>query len=210
MAFEIELKLTAPDAALLDRIAALDSLAGYPLRPLGRVRIHDTAFDTPDHRLYRGHAVLRLREKGVRRYLTFKAHAESSGSYYRRIEEESPTEATAGDIAGGRLPAIPSAAMFRERFGAVTLAPVLSTVNDRRLFHLLREGAPVYELALDDVTFTGPRGTARAFEVEVEALTADHGDLDEIGAWLTERFGLKQAGASKFALGMELVGEVQT
>jgi inorganic triphosphatase YgiF len=207
MAIEIELKLSAPDAAVLDRIAALDTIARYQVRPVGRVHIHDTAFDTPDHRLYRGHAVFRLRQKGGRRYLTFKAHAESDGNYFCRIEEESLTDAAIEDIAAGNLPNLPPVRLLRERFGDITLAPCLKTDNERRMFHLVRD-VPHYELVLDDVTFAGPRGTARVFEVEVEALTDDHRDLDGIGEWLMERFDLKKTGPSKFALGMGLVGEV--
>ena len=61
---------------------------------------------------------------------------------------------------------------------------------------------------LDDVTFTGPRGTAAVYELEVESLFDTHEDLETIGLWLSERFELHPAGPSKYILGMELVGNV--
>ena len=208
MGIEIELKFTAADSATLDRVAALDTLAGYRVEARGLIHIRDTAFDTPDRLLYHGGAVFRLRERGDARALTFKAHAPSDGEYYRRIEEESPTTASAEDIARGNLHDIPPVRRLRERFGEVSLSPCLTTENERRVFHLIRDGVSRYELVLDDVTFTGPRGIARTCEVEVEALTDDHSDLEDIGRWLGKRFALTKAGPSKFLLGMNLVGEM--
>jgi inorganic triphosphatase YgiF len=67
-----------------------------------------------------------------------------------------------------------------------------------------------YEMALDDVTFTGPRGTASVWELEIESLIGTENDLERIGAWLTDRYPLEKAGPSKFCLGMQLVGDIES
>jgi inorganic triphosphatase YgiF len=208
VAIETELKYAVSDPAVFDRIAALTDIAGYSSIDSGVVNIVDIAFDTSDHALYHGAAVFRLREAGGKRFLTFKAHAPSDGSYYRRIEEESPAMCSIDDIAAGRLPDIPPVRELYARFGNRALTPSLTTYNSRRRFDLVMNSIHRYELALDDVTFTGPRGNAHILEIEIEALTDDHDDLDAIGAWLCKRFSLAKAGPSKFVLGMDLVGMV--
>lgn len=208
MAIETELKFTVTDPAVFDRIAAFEKIAGYAVEDRSIIVIHDTAFDTPERALFHGTSVLRLREKGGARFLTFKAHKASDGGYYQRIEHEEPTTATVDDISFGRLPDIEPVHAFRETFGDIRVAPCLSTANDRHILLLVSDGDPQYELALDSVTFTGPRGIAHVHELEVEALTDDYRDIERIGAWLSGRFDLAPAGPSKFTLGMELVGDV--
>jgi hypothetical protein len=88
----------------------------------------------------------------------------------------------------------------------VRLAPGLAAVNDRHTLLLSRGGDPEFELVLDDVRFTGPGGTVQVLELEVEAVSGSHEELQAIAAWLSRRFDLAPAGPSKYILGMELVG----
>ena len=158
---------------------------------------------------YHGKMVFRLREQGGRRFLTFKTHREATGAAYERYEVESETEVTANDITGGLLPDVPAVRALREQAGDILIRPYLTTENNRHILLLGRGDAAEYELALDDVTFTGPNGTAFVRELEVESLIGPENDLERIGAWLTERYPLEKAGPSKFCLGMSLVGDIE-
>ena len=126
-------------------------------------------------------------------------------SFYRRVEVESAADVTTDDIEAGRLPEIPPVEELRK----LTTAPLIRSLavdNRRRIVVLARGGVPRFEIALDDVTFTGPRGTARVYELEVESLGWGDEELPSIGEWLAERFDLAPAGPSKYILGMDLVG----
>lgn len=208
MSIESEIKFTVPDRALFPQIAALTEIAGYNACDEG-VRAHrDTCFDTAGRLLFRSKAVFRLRETAAGSLLTFKTQADDGAGFYRRIEVQTSTELTVADIARGNLPDIPPIAELRNRFGDIALLPALTVENSRRTILLsFRCGQPGFELVLDDVTFTGPRGMARILELEVEALEDDSA-LPAIGAWLRERFPLAPAGPSKYILGMELVGGI--
>ncbi len=208
MALETELKFTVTDRALFNKITSLNEIAGYGTIDRGKQKIIDNCFDTPDYRLFKGKIVFRLRVLKNKSVLTFKANKESTGSYYQRIEIESETKATVEDISSGNFPNIPPVQAFREMVGDVSLIPTLKTKNNRHTILLTYKNTPHYELVLDDVTFTGPRGIEAVKELEIESLFDTDNDLEAIGAWLTKRFKLKTAGPSKYILGMELVGKL--
>lgn len=208
MRIESELKYAVGDPSLFDEVVALDEIAGYRTSDQGILPITDTAFDTSDRTLFRGAAVFRLRETPKHRVLTFKASHPRRGAAHERIEVESPVSVTPDEIAAGRLPDVAAVRAFRAQFGDVSLAPSLVTRNNRRVLFLHAGDTPEYELVLDTVTFTGPRGEARVYEIEVESLVGPDNELDRIDRWLRDRFGLEPAGPSKYVLGMELVGMV--
>lgn len=208
MAIESELKYTVTDPSIFQSISSRTAIAGYTLSDHGIIPIKDTCFDTPGLAFYHGKTVFRFRDKGGRRLLTFKTHRESSGTAYERIEVESETAVSADDIIAGNLPDVPAVHALRKHVGNVLLTPHLTTENNRHMLFLMDGETPAYELALDDVTFSGPKGTAKVYELEVESLIGVENDLEHIGAWLQEQYVLEKAGPSKFCLGMRLVGDV--
>lgn len=207
MAIESEIKFTVSGPGVFDRIAALREIASFEARDMGIHRHRDTYYDTDDLLLLRSKIVLRLRESATGAVLTFKAQAPGGKGYFRRVEIEAPVSLSAGEIKTGRFPDCPPVQELRKHTGAVLLRPSLEIVNDRRIIRLCLSGIPRFEMALDDVTFSGPRGKARVHELEVESLGWEDEALTGIGAWLGERFPLKGAGPSKYILGMELVGK---
>ena len=208
MGIETEIKFVVNDRALFDRIISLKEIAGYKTIDKGLKKISDTYFDTHDNRLFNGEIVFRMRVLENKPVLTFKAHMESAGYLYRRLEIESVTNADADDISSGNLPDIPPVKAFLEKIGNVSLSTSLKAENNRYTILLTHNNIPHYELVLDDVTFSGPRGTSTVCELEVESLIETDNDLENIGAWLKQRFDLQQAGPSKYILGMKLVGNV--
>ena len=209
---ETEIKLTAKDNTAQNGIAALTSIAGYTAADRGFRPHRDVYFDTDDLRLFYGKAVFRLRIRTDGSVLTFKAQGppaySGTTSLYRRIEIEQAADVTADDIAHGRLPDIPPVAAFRERFGAAGLKQCLEVKNNRRVIDLEKNGGAQFELVLDDVLFSGPRGERKVYEIEIEVKSGSEDELRSIGSWLTDRFALKPAGPSKYIHGMELVGGV--
>ena len=206
MAIESEIKMTVPDRETLDRIAALREVASFSARDTGIHAHRDTYFDTGDRLLLRSKIVFRFREGNKGAVLTFKSQAPGGSGYLRRIEIEATVSLSSADVEEGRLPDIPPVQELRKQTGQVALSPSLTVDNRRRIIQLSKIGIPRFELALDDVTFTGPRGEARVFELEVESLGWEDDALPGIGAWLAERFPLEPSGPSKYILGMELVG----
>ncbi len=208
MGIETELKFTVNDRGIFDRIKSLGKIAGLQTVRKGLQKITDTYFDTYDRMLLNGKAVFRLRLVENKSLLAFKSHKISTGSAYQRIEIESETNASVSDITSGNMPDIPPVRALLKKFGTVPLFTSLKTENNRDVILLARNNTPLYELVLDDVTFTGPGGKATVYELEVESLSDRHDGLETIGEWLTERFDLQLAGPSKYILGMGLVGNV--
>ena len=208
MAIETEIKFVVRNKKLFDNILSLKDIAGYKTSDCGLIKISDTYFDTPDNRLYNGKAVFRLRAAGNKPVLTFKSSQKSDGSFFRRLEIEYPADITDDEIMNGRLPDIPPSRAFLEKFGNVSLSVSLKAENNRRKILLEKNNIPHFELVLDDVTFSGPRGTHSVCELEVESLAGTDEELEKIGAWLKNRFDLEFAGPSKYILGMNNVGNV--
>jgi hypothetical protein len=96
---------------------------------------------------------------------------------------------------------------MRKYIGNASLTVALSVTNNRRIIMLSKQGIPRFEMAFDDVTFSGPGGTEHVLELEVESVAWEDEGLRAVGEWLTGRFDLYPAGPSKYILGMELVGE---
>ena len=197
-----------PDRGLFDRIVPLKNIAGYTASDRGTVTISDTYFDTPGNRLFNEKSVFRLRVADNKPVLAFKSHQHSDGSFYRRIEIETPVEMAPEDIISGPLPDIPPCRAFTEKFGAVRLSVSMNAGNNRRRILLEKGGITKFELVLDDVTFTGPRGTHSVCEIEVESLGGTDEELEKIGAWFKKKYELSYAGPSKYILGMNFVGNV--
>ena len=82
---------------------------------------------------------------------------------------------------------------------------VLSVKNARRTIDIAHKGEKVCEMVFDSVIFSGPGGIKEIYELEIELA----GELS--GIWknsreIADKFGLKPAPPSKYMLGMELVG----
>jgi inorganic triphosphatase YgiF len=213
MGIESEIKFTVPDKKLFSEICFLKEINGYRIIDKGVKHITDINFDTRDNLLFRSKVVFRLRVMEHKSLLTFKAQDEAEdrspeGLVYRRVEIESETKSTVNDIISGNLPDIPPVKGLYDKFGTISLVPSLTTKNKRHTLLLTYNNTPHYELALDDVTFCGVRGKMKVYELEIESLFDTDNDLETLGIWFQKQFGLKQAGPSKYILGMELVGNV--
>jgi CYTH domain len=165
------------------RVAGLQTVDRFELRPRPDQRIRDTYLDTGDGALSEHRVAFRVRELDGRPLLTLKADAVRSGLAAERLELEAPWSARAlGAVLeelrrrGIEVADPPEGAGSGEPLAdlaALGLRPtqVRATTRTPRDVH---EGGdpgagPVAELTIDDVGYQLRAGTARLLEVEVEA-----------------------------------------
>lgn len=190
MGLEVEAKFDVDHAdprAILDQLASLDGLSAYCLGDLAARHQRDTYFDTPDQRLARADAGLRLREKDGRTTVTLKLRAAAGGAgiHSRQEIEGEPAAALLGEVGS----ALQQAGLLETAGVEVTadpvvvfagwgFAPLVTITNWRRTRDVLGDGGrQLAELALDVVEVGGGSRSARFYEVEVEAAAGVSGDL---------------------------------
>jgi triphosphatase len=170
-------------AAAGDRVAALETVDRFQLRPRPAHRIRDVYVDTGDGALAGSRVALRFREQDGRPLLTLKADAVRSGLASERLELEAPWSAEALQAAleelrrrGVELPTQPQRAGAGEPLAdlaALGLHPTQTRETTRTPRDVVERddpgAGPVAELTLDDVAYQLPAGRARLLEVEVEA-----------------------------------------
>ena len=179
------------------RVAGLEAVDRFDLRPRPPQRIRDVYLDTGDGALAAAQVAFRVRELDGRPLLTLKSAAVRTGLAAERLELEAPwspeaLQAALGELRrrGVELPGPPEgsgeplggAPVGREGAGAgepladlaaLGLRPTQRRETTRTPRDVLERGhpdaGPVAELTVDDVTFLLPAGRARLLEVEVEA-----------------------------------------
>ena len=166
-----------------DRVAALEAVDRFQLRPRPAHRIRDVYLDTGDGALSGSRVAFRFREQDGKPLLTLKADAVRSGLASERAELEAPWSAEALQAAlaelrrrGVELPTSSEGAGAGEPLAdlaALGLHPTQTRETTRTPRDVVERddpgAGPVAELTLDDVVYQLPAGTARLLEVEVEA-----------------------------------------
>ncbi len=165
------------------RVAGLETVDRFELRPRPDQRIRDTYLDTADGALSERRVAFRVRELDGRPLLTLKADPVRSGLAAERLELEAPWSAAALRMVleelwrrGIEVPEPPEVAGEGEPLADLSglgLRPTQVRETTRTPRDVLERGGqaagPVAELTLDDVGYRLPAGTARLLEVEVEA-----------------------------------------
>jgi inorganic triphosphatase YgiF len=174
-----------------DAIAGLTRLAGRALHDGGTLAIRDVYLDTPDGALRARRDSLRVRVQNGKPLLALKGPGRSVGlGVTERDEMETPWSAEAHarclDILASRGIALRRVAPVADPV-ATLLAAGLSRVQERETHRRLRHaaggvGAPVAELAVDEVTFHLDAGAIRHHEVEIEAKASGGADYLPLAA----------------------------
>jgi CYTH domain len=171
------------------RVAGLETVDRFDLRPRPPQRIRDVYVDTADGVLAAARLAFRVRELDGRPLLTLKAAPVRTGLAAERLELEAPWSPEAlkavleelgrrgvelsdpgpdGPGAGE-----PGAGEPLAGLAALGLHPTQRRETTRTPRDVLDrehpDAGPVAELIIDDVTFLLPGGRARLLEVEVEA-----------------------------------------
>lgn len=177
---EIEAKFEAHSHAAVEAVAALTELAGFRLRDSATVHQIDCYYDTTDAGLRAGGASLRVRQKGERLLMTFKADRQQVGDAVSRLEDEVelPAAFAAAWTPHGRLATDDPAGPLQRALaisGSADLLPtaIIDTLRRTQLF--TGEGAEI-EVAVDRSRATrGSDGRVVEFgelEIELRAGTA--------------------------------------
>jgi inorganic triphosphatase YgiF len=166
------------------RLAALEAVDRFDLRPRPPQRIRDVYVDTGDGALAAARVAFRVRELDGRPLLTFKSAPVRTGLAAERLELEAPWSPEALravlDELGRRGIELPAPGPEGTGSGepladlaALGLHPTQRRETTRIPRDVLECGhldaGPVAELCIDDVAFLLPAGRARLLEVEVEA-----------------------------------------
>jgi triphosphatase len=182
--------------AAAGRVAGLEAVDRFLLRPRPPQRIRDTYLDTGDGDLATARVAFRVRELDGHQLLTLKSAALRTGLVAERLELEGPWSAatlgTALEELRRRdvpLPETPEGAGAGEPLADLAglgLLPTQVRETTRTPRDVLERGDPdagaVAELTIDDVAYRLSAGTARLVEVEVEA--KGDGGLDTVQALL--------------------------
>ena len=212
MALEKELKLTAPDAATLERVLDSPLVSAHVVAGTERPprRFHARYYDTPDGRLERRLWSLRARREGDRWKAALKTRGVMENGVSARQEYESPV---AGWIAKvNELPAGELKSKLREALEeSDALEPRVEVDVIRTARDLDLEGA-VAELVTDAGTISAGERGVDLHEVELELKEGDFSLVERFGRRLAEEFGLVPSGRSKHEIGLDLLrgGPVMT
>lgn len=206
MALERELKYSSPEGtvpALADILAVLRPL-GAGATELGTTTHVDVYFDDARRAVQRAGLALRVRTTGARRVATLKSRGSVVDGVHERDELEVTLPPEPAAATGGEAPQSTGGAPaeWPSEFGAHlpgvelrALTPRMIITTERHRFTIVQDGAPVAELAFDEVACQPAAEAALSYlvdevlfhEVELEALSA--GGRPPVSAEALARYG---------------------
>jgi triphosphatase len=205
----VEWQLACTDLGSVSRwLSEHGTIDGLIVEPRSTQQIFDTYLDTDDWRIHRAGFALRVRSgSGITEATLKSLHSASTKVADRREMTEtlknSDSEAireSAGPV-GTRVCAVS---------GARTLLPLFELRTSRQRFAVRKsdEAGQLGEIALDETVISRPHGEPQAsmLRVEVEALTAAHGQLRSLVKTLRSNCALEAASDTKYSLGLKSVG----
>jgi triphosphatase len=197
MEIEAKYRLTAPVTA--EQVEAMD-WTPYQLGPRSSVDQLDTFFDTSDRAISRTIHAVRLREGGAQPVVTLKGPATIEAGIHSREEIELPTEERAPD----GWPA-PIRERLQQLIGAQSIQPLLEVQNGRRTWPLLKDGAVIGEVALDEGEVRAGERREPMHEIEIELKGGERSDLERVGALVLRQLPATPEDRSKFQRGFALL-----
>lgn len=199
---------TQPWDQFQDEVMGVLRRMGCTVERQGDVRQRDVYYDTADDALLRGGCSLRMRTAGEAALLTWKGKpAERQGGLFARQEEELPV--FDGDLRGERVRTFLRSCLAElPGTGPEMLKRCAEVENHRRLVRVA-DGGGVYELAFDEVAYTGPAGghPCRERQMELEHKAGGSEGLARLAAALQSALpGLVCAQGSKYQRARTLLG----
>jgi CHAD domain-containing protein/uncharacterized protein YjbK/transposase-like protein len=150
---ETEAKFVVPDPSTFAALQKLSQLGDFELKPIGVKTVVDRYLDTADKRLYQAGVACRLRKVNQQQLVTLKSLTPAEGNLHRR--EEIETEVTVDPLQISQPRAWPEGRVKKlvlEIVGSAPLETLFILHQTRHQFHALRQGQPVLELSLDEVS----------------------------------------------------------
>ena len=198
---EIEAKFAIPDKKTFDRLAATNTLGGYPVSEGQTQELDNQYLDTMDRKLIKAGLFLRKRQKGKEFIITLKGEGTVVGGVHRREElEESHTE----DQPFEQWPDSELKRKVRNVIRTAKLELLFDSKTVRTVRMLSVSGKEVAEIAIDHVSMTAGDTEDEFMELEAELLSdTDEWLLSELSKVLVREYGLKPEQRSKFQRGLE-------
>ena len=206
MGTELEWKYALPDPALLDEIAACETVRGRTVESPRRCHMQSEYYDTPDHLFFRERTTLRHRLEDESSVFCMKAPLRGEQSVGTALCRPSPEadphlrgewETEAADLASA-LPKL--AALGAPVPPADTPLQVLCRADFIRRAVLLRlDDGSTAELALDLGTLSGATRSLPLCELELELKSGEPAAARAFAEALAARFSLRPEPLSKFA-----------
>jgi len=200
---EIEAKFIIRDPAVFQDILKLERILDYDLMFNNEQLQRDTYFDTEDLDLLNSKSCLRLREKGRKWVVAFKAPEEYAYDIFQR--QESQAEISHNELDAFLTKTVEPVQEARKIERRKNLLPVLMVTNHRQRINLLRNGEVYFEMALDEGVFNRAGRERQFMELEVEAKAGNKTSLQRIARFLTKRYELTPSRFSKYERGMALL-----
>ncbi|MBB3772533.1 inorganic triphosphatase YgiF [Angulomicrobium tetraedrale] len=194
---EVELKLLTDPATLQRLLTAAVVTRNATSKGVVR-RLEATYYDTPDARIARQGASLRVRRSGKQFVQTLKLAPEGSPLQRREMEARVPDIALQLDA----LPLSDLGAPFATLPGT-ELAPVFTT-KIRRHIQVVEFGGAVIEVAFDEGTLSAGEKTEAVCEIELELKAGEAGALYELALSLLEQGPVRIGPQSKAERGYAL------
>ncbi len=203
---EIEAKFIVPDAATFAALQKTTRLGQFELNPIGVKIVLDRYIDTADKRIFQAGFACRVRTSQEKKILTLKSLTPAEGDIHRRqeIEMEIDTDQPQAWAEGQ------ARQMVLEMAGTAPLQTLFNLNQTRHKFHALRQGQPVIECSLDEVSLH-EEGVVDYFEFEAELIQAGteadlHLFLEGLQAEAVQaQWSLRAESQSKFERGLAAV-----
>ena len=200
---EIEAKFNVPDRQVLQRLQALDRLAGFDLAA-GRVKhVHDTYLDTTARHILSAGYACRLRQQGDEYLFTLKGLGSAQDAIHRREELEATVPPV---LSPAQWPASPARERLVELIGSSPLTTLFELEQERWVRDLMRGERRIAEMSLDDVRVAVGGHEQAYLEMEVElGPQGNEADLARIAACLRDEWQLPPEPRSKFERALSLI-----
>jgi inorganic triphosphatase YgiF len=215
---ELELKLVARDAGVLDEVAELTDLAGYRLHEEPQRAIRDRYWDTPGGALSNRGCSLRVRVQDSTQRLTLKRSGSVAEGLFRHPELELPasyeswlTVRVELDRQGISLPAAgDSGGGIADTLAAAGLEITQDRSTVRRVLRAELDRRAVVELSLDTTTYHLGYYNVVFHEIEAEALSGEVQHVLSLGRALQQAFDgrVHASERNKYARGLELAARL--
>jgi inorganic triphosphatase YgiF len=203
---ETEAKFLIPDQASFAALQQLTQLGEFELKPAGVKKVNDLYLDTANRSLYQAGLACRLRTVKDKQIITLKTLTAAEGDLHRRREIESETTLSPAQVdTPYAWPDSPAKELVIQIIGSAKLHPLFTLHQSRHQFHVFRQGQPVIELSLDEVSLTEPE-QADYRELEAELLeSGTETDLVTFVLALQAQWSLQPERQSKFERGLAKV-----
>ena len=206
---EVELKYQLPDDETANLIWSDEELGALIEEDSWSVdRYYGSYYDTEDMILSKNDITFRLRHEGDFVVACLKWNGSGSGALHKR-EELNIT-------IGTEMPEVADPEVFSQHevgkriidaIGAGELKPMID-VDVLRKSMRVDTGKSILEISIDHGSVTAAGDTTPIDEVEIELYQGNEDDLEDLGNWLSEKYGLEPGTESKFAKGFKMLNKV--